>query len=60
MGVCDCSINLVSGWKWGVGPHIIKLTCPPTRREYKLPVLVNPDEDVRRVVDLRGEPKVSE
>jgi eukaryotic-like serine/threonine-protein kinase len=42
------------------GPHIIKLTCPPTRREYKLPVLVNPDEDVRRVVDLRGEPKVSE
>jgi hypothetical protein len=42
------------------GPHIIKLQCPPTGREYKLPVLVNPDEDVRRVVDLRGEPKVSE
>jgi serine/threonine-protein kinase len=42
------------------GPHIIKLSCPPTKREYKLPVLVNPDEDVRRVVDLRGEPKVSE
>jgi serine/threonine-protein kinase len=42
------------------GQHIIKLICPPTKREFKLPVLVNPDEDVRRVVDLRGEPRVSD
>ncbi len=42
------------------GAHVIKLVCPPTGREFKLPVLVNPDEDVRRVVDLRGEPRVSE
>jgi hypothetical protein len=42
------------------GPHTIKLQCPPTGREYKLNVVVDPDEDVRRVVDLRGEPRVSE
>jgi eukaryotic-like serine/threonine-protein kinase len=43
-----------------VGPHVIKLDCPPTGKQYKLNVLVDPDEDLRRVVDLRGEPKVTE
>jgi hypothetical protein len=42
------------------GPHVIRLVSPPTGREFKLPVLINPDEDVRRVVDLRNQPKVSE
>jgi serine/threonine-protein kinase len=42
------------------GPHVIKLSCPPTNREFTLKVLVDPEEDLRRVVDLRGEPKVSE
>jgi hypothetical protein len=42
------------------GPHVVKLVSPPTGREFKLTVTIEPDQEIRRVVDLRGEPSVSE
>jgi hypothetical protein len=42
------------------GPHTIKLQSPPTGREFKLTVTVEPDEEVRRVVDMRGEPHLTD
>jgi serine/threonine-protein kinase len=42
------------------GPHAVKLSCPPTGRDFKLTIMVEPDAEVRRVVDLRGEPKILE
>jgi len=38
------------------GPHQVKLVCPPTGRELKFSVVVEPDAEVKRVADLRGDP----
>ncbi len=40
------------------GPHQVRLVCPPTGRELKFTVTVEPNREVRRVADLRGEPKL--
>jgi serine/threonine-protein kinase len=42
------------------GAHVVRLQCPPTGRDFKLTVSIEPDQELRRVVDLRGEPKVSD
>jgi hypothetical protein len=42
------------------GPHQIRLQCPPTGRELKFTVVVEPDKEVKRLADLRGEPKLVE
>jgi serine/threonine-protein kinase len=40
------------------GPHQVRLQCPPTGRELKFTVVVEPDTEVVRLADLRGEPKL--
>jgi hypothetical protein len=42
------------------GVHQVHLVAPATGREFKLTITVEPDADVRRVVDLTGEPKIIE
>jgi serine/threonine-protein kinase len=42
------------------GPHAVKLQSPPTGREFKLTVTIEPDQEVRRVVDMRGEPHLTD
>jgi hypothetical protein len=42
------------------GPHSVRLQCPPTGRELKFTVVVEPDGEVKRLADLRGEPKLLE
>jgi serine/threonine protein kinase len=38
------------------GPHQVRLVCPPTGRELKFSVVIEPDTEVKRVADLRGDP----
>jgi serine/threonine protein kinase len=40
------------------GPHQVKLVCPPTGRELRFTVVVEADKEVKRLADLRGEPKL--
>jgi hypothetical protein len=40
------------------GPHAVRLVCPPTGRELKFTVTVEANREVRRVADLRGEPRL--
>ncbi|HEY7958239.1 MAG TPA: serine/threonine-protein kinase [Polyangia bacterium] len=42
------------------GPHQIHLRCPPTGRELTFTVTVAPATEVKRLVDLRSEPKLIE
>ena len=42
------------------GPHQVRLQCPPTGRELKFTVVVEADGEVKRLADLRGEPKLVE
>ena len=40
------------------GPHQVKVVCPPTGRELRFTVVVEADKEVKRLADLRGEPKL--
>ncbi|HUS63630.1 MAG TPA: serine/threonine-protein kinase [Kofleriaceae bacterium] len=41
-----------------VGAHQVRLVCPPTGRELKFTVVVEADKEVKRLADLRGEPRL--
>jgi hypothetical protein len=43
-----------------VGPHQIRLSCPPTGRELKFTVQIEAGKETRRVADLRTEPRLVE
>ena len=40
------------------GPHQVRLVCPPTGKELRFTVQIEPGRETRRVADLRGEPKL--
>lgn len=40
------------------GPHQVRLVCPPTGKELRFTVQIEPGREIRRVADLRGEPKL--
>jgi serine/threonine-protein kinase len=42
------------------GAHQVRLYCPPTGKELKFSVTIEPAKAVRRVADLRGEPHLVE
>jgi serine/threonine-protein kinase len=44
------------GLQLAAGPHQVRLVCPPTGRELKFTVTVEPDSEQKRVADLRGDP----
>jgi hypothetical protein len=47
-------------WPLTAGPHAVRVVSPPTGRELRLTVVVEADREVRRVIDLRGEPRLTE
>jgi tRNA A-37 threonylcarbamoyl transferase component Bud32 len=40
------------------GPHQVRLACPPTGKELRFTVQIEPGKETRKVADLRGEPKL--
>jgi hypothetical protein len=42
------------------GPHQVRLVCPPTGKELKFSVTIEPGKELRRVADLRSEPHLVE
>jgi serine/threonine-protein kinase len=42
------------------GPHQVRLVCPPTGKELKFSITIEPGKELRRVADLRGEPHLVE
>ncbi|HZS40756.1 MAG TPA: serine/threonine-protein kinase [Polyangia bacterium] len=50
----------IVGLSLPAGAHQVWLQCPATGREIKLTVNIDPDAEVKRVVDLNGEPKIIE
>jgi serine/threonine-protein kinase len=40
------------------GPHQVRLVCPPTGKELRFTVQIEPGKETRKVADLRGEPKL--
>jgi serine/threonine protein kinase len=40
------------------GPHQVRVACPATGRELKFTVVVEADKEVKRLADLRAEPKL--
>jgi serine/threonine-protein kinase len=42
------------------GSHAVHLSCPPTGRELRFTIQIEPGKELRRVADLRGEPHLIE
>jgi eukaryotic-like serine/threonine-protein kinase len=42
------------------GAHLVKLSCPPTGKELKFSVTIEPGKELRKVADLRAEPHLVE
>ncbi len=40
------------------GSHQVRLVCPPTGKELRFTVQIEPGKETRKVADLRGEPKL--
>jgi len=40
------------------GAHQVRLVCPPTGKELRFTVQIEPGKETRRIADLRGEPKL--
>jgi eukaryotic-like serine/threonine-protein kinase len=40
------------------GAHQVRLACPPTGKELRFTVQIEPGKETRKVADLRGEPKL--
>jgi hypothetical protein len=40
------------------GAHLVRLVCPPTGKELRFTVQIEPGKETRRVADLRGDPKL--
>jgi len=40
------------------GPHQVHLVCPPTGKELRFTVQIEPGKETRKVADLRGDPKL--
>ena len=40
------------------GAHQVRLVCPPTGKELRFTVQIEPGHETRKVADLRGEPKL--
>jgi len=40
------------------GAHQVRLVCPPTGKELRFTVQIEPGKETRKVADLRGEPKL--
>jgi hypothetical protein len=42
------------------GAHAVRLSCPPTNRELRFTVQIEPGKELRHVADLRGDPHLIE
>jgi hypothetical protein len=42
------------------GSHAVRLSCPPTGRELRFTIQIEPGRELRKVADLRGDPHLIE